>query len=354
MRIAGLDILRSLAIIQVVLGHSSVLMDNDFSFPCIPFFDGVELFFVLSGFLVGKIILENFSKENKLKLIVFDFLQRRWFRTIPNYFLFLFINILLVYFGITKGELNKYAFSYFVFFQNFHVPFDLMFWESWSLSVEEWFYLLFPILITIVGLLFKREIKQHFLIALLLFLILPLIIRVQLSTGDYNWDLYFRKLVVCRLDSIGYGLLFAWLLQYKTDIINKYRVVLAILGFIILTYLYIIPFQEELTFFKTFYFSVNSLAMAMLLPLAFNINNQNIAFKPFTFISKISYSMYLLHIPLMNLLLHSFKPNSYFGYTTRYTLCWTLIFSLSYLIYKYFEKPVMNWRERVSEWLTYH
>jgi peptidoglycan/LPS O-acetylase OafA/YrhL len=49
----------------------------------------------------------------------------------------------MLYAGLSTGILNVNVLAYFVFLQNFWVPLDLFFWESWSLAVEEWFYLLF-------------------------------------------------------------------------------------------------------------------------------------------------------------------------------------------------------------------
>ena len=117
----GLDFLRFYAIISVVYGHGSWLfkhipiLENSSLFF---FIDGVELFFVLSGFLIGGILLKKFANSNIN--IVFNFYKNRWFRTLPNYYLFLLINILLSFFlfeGVS-GETSKYFF----FTQNFFFP----------------------------------------------------------------------------------------------------------------------------------------------------------------------------------------------------------------------------------------
>ena len=188
-RVFGLDLLRALAITFVIIGHANNLLADNYK---IPYIDGVDLFFVLSGFLIGRILLKKFSsKEGNLIKILRNFWVRRWFRTLPNYFLFLGINILLVYFGLIKGELNHYVLSYFVFLQNLYVPVDFIFWESWSLSVEEWFYFLFP-LVLIAGLLLKLSIKKASLIAILIFILLPLFYRLFMSNTDISiivWDL---------------------------------------------------------------------------------------------------------------------------------------------------------------------
>ena len=170
-RIFGLDLLRCLAIVIVVLGHSSFLINNYTNFPFISLPDGVDLFFVLSGYLVGTILIKSAEQEQKFDFkIVLQFLKRRWFRTLPNYYLFLLINIILIYYGLTPGFLNKYLSTFFVFFQNFHKPYDFLFWESWSLCVEEWFYLTFPLVLLLLLKFTKYKIKnKHIVLITILF-----------------------------------------------------------------------------------------------------------------------------------------------------------------------------------------
>jgi peptidoglycan/LPS O-acetylase OafA/YrhL len=70
-------------------------------------------------------------------------------RTLPNNHLFLLLNIALVALGLAPGLLNANTAAYFVFLQNLWKQLGLFFWESWSLAVEEWFYLLFPPLVAL-------------------------------------------------------------------------------------------------------------------------------------------------------------------------------------------------------------
>jgi peptidoglycan/LPS O-acetylase OafA/YrhL len=82
-RIYGLDILRAVAILDILIGHSLTHANIDFGL-----FDGVNLFFVLSGFLIGKILIKNMEREFTIKSL-YTFWYRRWMRTLPAYFLYL-------------------------------------------------------------------------------------------------------------------------------------------------------------------------------------------------------------------------------------------------------------------------
>lgn len=85
--------------------------------------------------------------------------------------------------------------AYAVFLQNFHVPLDLFFWESWLLAVEEWFYLLFPlIVIGLVGLVAVRG-DRAYLAACAIFILLPIaaccgcrvVVTLGTQAGDHSF-----------------------------------------------------------------------------------------------------------------------------------------------------------------------
>lgn len=170
-RIFGLDLLRAFAIFCTVYGHAVLLVPEKFRSyhnVLVSAIDGVAIFFVLSGYLIGGILLKSiYNKEATFKISIFW--MRRWMRTLPAYF---FILILLIVIFALKGELDNQFFYYFLFGQNlFHVK-SGFFAESWSLAIEEWFYLLFPVCISIIlflGIKLKKSVK----ITIILFFIIP-------------------------------------------------------------------------------------------------------------------------------------------------------------------------------------
>lgn len=353
-RNAGLDVVRTIAILLVLILHSNILLAPEFDIsPYLKLPDGVDVFFVLSGFLIGRIIILSIINNSSWTFNQFaDFIQRRWFRTLPNYFLFLLINIFLVYGGYLNGMLNTNTAAYFVFMQNFHKQLDLFFWESWSLSIEEWFYMLFPLVLIALSYLVKNK-KTAIMLALLLFIGAPLLIRIYKSSfypADWLlWDLYFRKLVITRLDSIAIGVLGAFVYLYYYKVWSLIKIPGLIVGMGLLYYLHNNRFEEITFFTKTFYFTLNSLAVLLIFPALESYKAENVPLKPFSFLSDISYSIYLCHMPVMYLSIYFFEVTSTSAILIRYVGCIIIIIVFSYLLFKYFELPLKNLRDSVSK-----
>ena len=342
-RIFGLDILRSVAIILVMIEHGKVLFNINVFLP-----DGVDLFFVLSGYLIGSILIKSVLNNNEFNFSHLKvFVMRRWFRTLPNYFLFLLINILLVHFDLIKGTINKYIVTYFGFFQNFHKPYDFLFWESWSLSVEEWFYLFFPVLILIFFQLNSLvSLKHKFLIITLLFIILPLIYRICHYQENLDFDLFFRKLVLTRLDTIGFGILGAYLFHFYNRFWLKNKNIYFILSVGLLVFVNSVAYKNDF-FYKTFYFTLTGLFILFLIPKLISFKNEKIKFKPFRFISKISYSMYLSHLIILQLISKLFSPFDSNEKILVYVIYWIITIFVSYIFYNYYEKPFIRLRDKI-------
>lgn len=221
-RTYGLDILRALAILFVVIGHGSHYLPSKFlqdisnSFV----FDGVSIFFILSGYLIGGILIKNLESKPATLKTLFNFWKRRWFRTLPNYYFILVLLIVLNYvfhlqmkspwnfdFGITK---------YFCFLQNFNVPHPFFFDEAWSLCVEEWFYLLVPSFIFICVGIFHVKTKKSILLVAITAIIFTTCFRyfryINFPHSISEWDLNYRKQVITRLDSLMFGVIGAFFL----------------------------------------------------------------------------------------------------------------------------------------------
>ena len=364
-RIFGLDLLRAIAILLVMYDHGRWYFQKEPSVftTNLKLFNGVSIFFVLSGFLIGKILIKNFIEKDASFKTLFNFWKRRWFRTVPNYYLILFC--LTAYYIIFKdfGLLGIKKYVWFV--QNFSQPHPWFFPEAWSLSVEEWFYLLFPSLL-LVGTVVSKKPKQTFIIVLTLFLLVPLFIRGYRFfnfTGEFQPSFFsnvFRKQVITRLDSIGYGVLASLFAYYNSKSWFKWRKVFLVLGIVcLLINRYrgaIFGSDNYNLFFYNFLFSLEAIGTLLFLPVLSNwrINGNLTISKIVTTTSLISYSMYLLNLSVFRSILINNGFES-FGYTeftfpyVSYGIFWLGTILTSYFMFVLFESPMTNYlRKRFS------
>ncbi|MCX6248861.1 MAG: acyltransferase [Bacteroidetes bacterium] len=355
-RVFGLDIMRALAIIFVVLEHGLMLDKVNTTFPWIKLISGVELFFVLSGFLIGGMLIRIFEKSESFGLRTMgNFWIRRWFRTLPNYYLVLLINIFIVYFGIIHEDFSQFNWKFFFFLQNFSGPFAGFFWESWSLSIEEWFYLIFPLLLWLMFLLMKafRVQKKHmFLAAILVLLFVPLLLRIFIAgrfmVNEYNLGAMIQKVVIYRLDSIALGILAAYIHRWHPAFWHRVRNASFIVGLVACYIILYLHWPPNLYFTKVFRIFLESFCCFLMLPKFESIRKgPKVLVRFFTHISLISYSMYLLNLAVIAEVINAnFPPHNDFSAWALYCIYWGLVLIFSTLLYKYYEKPVMDLRDR--------
>lgn len=364
-RIIGLDILRSLAILLVLYGHGYVFIKShlDVALYRIPaLVDGVTLFFVLSGFLIGGILLKVMENSNFSFKDVFNFWVRRWFRTLPNYFFVL--SALVIYQIWRVGDLNGFDYRYFFFLQNFNSAHPAFFSEAWSLAVEEWFYLTLPIFTFISFKLFRRK-KMAFLITAFLFLIIPFALRLykfQHLGLIQDVDLNYKRVMLLRLDSLIYGILGAYVYFHHRDFFvkDKFKMLLLGISLIIFSKISFPSPKEDNIYNAVFRFNVESVAVLFSLPYFSQLKTISINWlsKIFTFISIISYSIYLLNLSFVSdlLLPKLFRVTGLDGLSgilsvdlLKYAIYLIVTITLSYILYSIVEKPMMDLREKISK-----
>ncbi|HMR05542.1 MAG TPA: acyltransferase [Polyangiaceae bacterium] len=215
-RFPALHGMRVLAIVSVVqfhvtwvfAGEQAIPLDRDFVRSSLALFFGMDLFFFLSGFLIGSILLHTLSTSGIRGL--WRFYLRRIFRTFPAYWVVLTLLVLL--FPLSPDQRQHLLFEY-IYATNLmplHRDQVVMFW-GWSLALEEQFYLLVPFLF--YGLRALR--KDRYRIALLAALCgLALAHRLYLFFNQGPWTdytlydrLYFRP--DTRFDALLYGIILA-------------------------------------------------------------------------------------------------------------------------------------------------
>ena len=217
-RIPELDGLRGLAILLVLTAHYFAVPGTGATWFLSGYWSrlgwtGVDLFFVLSGFLIGGILLGARDSPNYFK----TFYARRFFRIIPLYYAWILLYIILATaaktalvarIGSVQG-IGGAILAHFLFLQNFHdfMRSTVSFWwfsSTWSLAVEEQFYLVAPV---VVRYLPKRALAVVLILVALGAPLLRLVIRNGLSDGA--WLAY--RLMPCRADSLAIGVLAAML-----------------------------------------------------------------------------------------------------------------------------------------------
>jgi peptidoglycan/LPS O-acetylase OafA/YrhL len=196
-RIVALDGLRGFAALAVAIPHFFMMLDPLAEIPELISITGVELFFVLSGFVLAPQILDCLKSDSpKRRYLVF--LCRRWLRTLPPYILALTVA------AIISHKLFSAAYFRHVFFLQNLTTIDLnndFFAIAWSLSVEEWFYIGFPIFLYCAKRWFGLDIFR----SLLIFFAAFFVIRTVGCFVDPDWPAFSRRLVIFRLDSIAFG-----------------------------------------------------------------------------------------------------------------------------------------------------
>jgi len=293
-RVFGLDFARATAIGLVVLAHAHQGSREIGIY-------GVELFFALSGFLIGGILYRCVPEQGRWSFAgVANFWQRRWWRTLPAYYLFL---VVAVVFHASRGEAPEggwsAVFSYLVFAPNLMSPNEVFYDVSWSLCVEEAFYLLFPLVVFLFHRVFESR-RAAFAWTLLVFALVPPVLR-ELAFLDWPAD-QTRVMTLPRLDAIGFGVAAA-VAHQVFSFSSRHRSGLAMAGAAILLVTFLAhvesrPLRGEAGFFR-FALVAAPLGFSLCMPLLAGWNGLPRGFEKLsplvTSISLWSYSIYLSH-----------------------------------------------------------
>lgn len=346
----GLDVVRGFATVSVMLGHGLMFFTLFYSigwliFP--PVF-AVEVFFQLSGFLIGRILLEMSDKGlgfASLKV----FWLKRWFRTIPAYVFMVIATILMT------GEFN---WSQWLFLQNYFPEQMDNFQVSWSLTIEEWFYLLFPLCMLALSRLpaLRHRPTQVVVWTALLMITLPWIGRFIVASGDsVMWDIGVRKQIHLRLDAIAYGVLLSvWHYKRPQDLLIKpLNIVLGVIslsGFLgcwwyFNNYIDVFSTRSNLVNAAVFYPLVSVVSLATVaFAVRYSRNPGGLFTRFITRVSLISYSLYLVHLPIYEWL--SKNVESVLGAYLWFALALLVLAVVGGAMYRWVETPFMNLRSR--------
>ena len=363
-RVFGLDLLRAIAILGVLFAHYFVVLYDHV--PALGVlghggFYGVELFFVLSGFLIGGILMRSgseFGRTTKLGV----FYVRRWFRTLPLFWLFLVINVLLEFFladrHLTLSEILGHGF-FVRGFNAFHFSFFL---ESWSLAIEEWFYLLFPAALWL-GLRIWKHFDPVFLTTAAAFFLFSTIARMlSASNPNATWGEWQRMIVIYRFDGLMIGVFAVWISLRYPYYWRAGAWLSALAGVVLLIAMYAtlwkvvdhrLAFGDDSYFARTFRFTFVSLGFALLLPIAslWQLNRETVLSSGIRRIALWSYALYLVHIPVFQVvtryLFTGWKASPLQGFAS-FGFQVAVSVGISALLYRFFESRFTHLRDRVA------
>lgn len=343
----SIDVLRGLAVILILIEHSpdqsikgSAIVD--FLIEC-KFWIGVDLFFVLSGFLISSLFYRQIKRKKAIQYK--RFYIRRFLRILPVLYLTLiFIFAFSHFFVVFNPPNSNQILSEFLFLQNYVEPYLGV---TWSLAIEEHFYILLPFAIRFLafkGGEFKAERFRNILIALILFITLYRSLYV-LSGGN----LYFSYVMShFRFDSLLAGVLTAHLWFFHREELKPYITKTALLFLLIISLFITQLNQRESVWNCSIGFSILYLTFSVfLLYVLYHPLKKNAFFFFVAETGKASYIIYLWHLPfwyfLRNYLCLHYKFDGLFLWSVYFFA--NIIFGK--LLTLFLEEPILKLRDKL-------
>ncbi len=353
-RIAELDGLRALAIIPVMLHHSWPTQGWT-KFVGEAGWMGVDLFFVLSGYLITGILLKTAGEKNGYR----NFLARRALRIFPLYYLCL---ALFVVAAVTRSDQASWdamkawgGVSWFVvYLGNMRaawtgsLPPVLSFATLWSLQVEEQFYVLFPFVVIFLS-------KKNLLRLLIGCALAAPMLRSALVLFDPHNTVAGYVLMPCRMDSLAMGGILAILLTGERPRASHARLSFGIaaaiaLGIFAVALAHAPSSTAYDPWMRSVGYSVVDFACASLLCWILvspsSRMNRLLRLGPLVYTGQIAYGLYLLHEPA------SWIARKLIGNVESHSaLSVPITFASSFLVaslsWKFFESPFLAWKARL-------
>jgi peptidoglycan/LPS O-acetylase OafA/YrhL len=363
-RIPAIDGLRTMAVLGVLWAHVwgffnnipwkiGVDLNRIISFGR----NGVDLFFVISGFCMYLMYgskIARFSKDSFL-----DFLKRRWFRIAPAFYILIAVESLRLL--ITDGKFPAQEFFYHLFFINIFLPKNLFSPIYWSLATEFHFYLIFPFLFLFLK--NQGELLKRVLIGILICIVFRFFLfyfhRADIAAGDTisGFEIWYR------FAEFGFGIIAAiiftqsrelpgWLSGPKGFLIG---LLVAFIGRICMLTEFLNHFGKWAFVIRTISEPVMTFGFGLLVLNVIssqNIFSRILSWKPFLFLGKISYSMYLWHYLIAQYI--SIYIISHWGITfLNMNICILLslviLIPVSWISFKFFEEPYFRKNAKAKE-----
>lgn len=354
----ALDTLRGIAIVMVLLYHN---------FSYISLFEfcwlGVDLFFVLSGFLITDILIHT----SQTKLFLISFYKRRFLRIFPLYYVclgliaWLLPLVIHVPYDVEYYRTNSVWFCSFLqnWFFIIDSPEKYRFLDHfWSLALEEQFYLFWPIAFLIL-----KTIKKRLIFLLLIFLLFSLFRFIIVAQQPFQIS-YTNLIRFCRIDGLLIGCIVGLIVQCKNSKAKKLILTPAILLEIsCVTLLFVSSEHLKLKFFTDLLiFPLASIIFGSIICYSVSRNthiNQRLwIFRILNALAKVSFGLYILHWPIYLWLTPYIKNWLQFSNVSNLNsdilnsiLNSTIAVLFSFISYRYFEKPFLSMKDKIAPYL---
>jgi len=337
----SIDFLRFISIVFVMFTHWGPHIIHNFFLDALLKISsdgrmGVDIFFVISGYLITYGLLnqktENFSFVKELKV----FYIKRTFRIFPIYYIF------LIFLAIINFEGIRATFWWFFSYTSNILCFNDKHWNTfshtWSLSVEEQFYLFWPLIVLSIS---SKNLKKFFFV-----IIFSSIIFSFWAENKYG---YFASILLMNcLFILCSGSLLAYFVKFQKDRLDEKKTYLLVVG-IVFFFLFIIlrlSLLNNIPFFllQTTQSIIHTVAAVSIM--LFLINNPNIvAFKIPAYLGRISYGIYLYHYTTPSDLFFK-HPVTHFEVFSNYFVRPIITFSLAIISYELLEKRLMQFARK--------
>jgi peptidoglycan/LPS O-acetylase OafA/YrhL len=361
-KLYGLDHLRALAIILVFFFHYYIVSGGQPEWlPDVASFGwtGVDLFFVLSGFLISSQLFAQIKQGQNISFTIF--FTKRFFRIVPAFLVTVAIYFCFPFFR--EKEALPPLWKFLTFTQNLGLNIKDVgtFSHCWSLCVEEHFYLFLPIIL--IMLQRSKLIAKSYWLLIALFL-LGFAIRIYSFNHLYlpkideeNSWMYWYKYIYYptynRLDGLLVGVSIAGVYQFFPDLwskLSKYGNQFILIGLCVLTSAFFLcedpqSFNASIFGFPLIALGFGFMVLGAISPTSFLYQWNS---KMTTFIATLSFSIYLTHkgiIHVTNKLLENFKIDSNLMMIISIVTCLLGAYLLNLAI----EKPFMRLRARILE-----
>ncbi len=306
---------------------------------------GVDLFFVLSGFLIGRLLIKELFVNGRLQ--VWRFLVRRGFRIYPPFYLLLGLTVLIL--GPSLHIPPQAVWGEALFLQDY-VPEPLRIWNhTWSLAVEEQFYFSLPLLLLVVA---SRPSRRPLAARLLRWvtILIVLVLGARLFTG-LTGPFSLRRSVYpahLRFDSLLVGVALAvafvaWRGAFKS-FVGRHR--WRLLAFAAISLAPIAVWPLDRVFIHTIGFTVFALGWGSLVAIAAETDAAPKLMGPLCAIGQASYSIYLFHLPVRNGLVGIYGKDAVTNWPV-FLLYVGLSVAIGGLLHLLVERPSLALRDRL-------